>query len=126
LVVQRLVADFNLPTEIRVCPIVRDADGLALSSRNAYLTADERHRALVLSRSLRLAESLVSAGEHSAEALRREMLAAITAVGGVDVDYIAIVRDGTVDPVETITGPVTVAIAARVGRTRLIDNCRIG
>jgi pantoate--beta-alanine ligase len=126
LVVQRLVADFNLPTEIRVCPIVRDADGLALSSRNAYLTADERHRALVLSRSLRLAESLMLAGEHSAEALRREMLAAITAVGGVDVDYIAIVRDGTVDPVETITGPVTVAIAARVGRTRLIDNCRIG
>lgn len=126
LVVERLVADFNLPTAIRVCPIVRDAEGLALSSRNAYLTADERQRALALSRSLQLAESLVAAGQRSADVLRREMLAAIAAVGGVEVDYIAIVRDGTVEPAEMIDSPVTVAIAARVGRTRLIDNCRIG
>lgn len=125
LVVRQIAADFNLPTEIRVCPIVRDEDGLALSSRNVYLSADERQRALVLSRSLRLAESRVAAGQRSAEMLRREMLAAMAAVG-VEVDYVAIVRDGTVEPVETIDGPATVAIAARVGRTRLIDNCRIG
>jgi pantoate--beta-alanine ligase len=126
LVVERLVADFNLPTVIRVCPIVRDADGLALSSRNAYLSADERRRALALSRSLRLAEALYAQGERSAEAVRRKMLAEIAAVGGVEVEYVAVVRDGTVDAVSEFDGPTTVAIAARVGRARLIDNCRIG
>jgi pantoate--beta-alanine ligase len=69
---------------------------------------------------------LYAAGERSANSLRREMLAVIAEAGGVDVDYIAIVRDGTVEAAETIDGPATVAIAARVGRTRLIDNCRIG
>ncbi len=126
LVVERLVADFHLPTAIRVQPTVREADGLAMSSRNAYLSADERRRALVLSRSLKLAESLYAAGERSADALRRKMLAEIAASGGVDVDYIAIVRDGTVESVAEIAGPTTVAIAARVGQTRLIDNARIG
>jgi pantoate--beta-alanine ligase len=126
LVVERLVADFNLATAIRVCPIIRDADGLALSSRNAYLSADERRRALALSRALRLAEALYAQGERSAEAVRRKMLAEMAAVGGVEVEYVAIVRDGTVEAVTEVDGPTTVAIAARVGRTRLIDNCRIG
>lgn len=126
LVVKQLVADFNVPTEICVCPIARDAEGLALSSRNVYLSADERQRALALSRSLRRAEALSAAGERSANVLRREMLAVVAEAGGVEVDYIAIVRDGTVEAVETLDGPATVAIAARVGRTRLIDNCRIG
>jgi pantoate--beta-alanine ligase len=125
LVVQRMATDFNLPIEIRVCPIVRDADGLALSSRNAYLSADERRRALALSRSLRLAESLHAAGERSAETLRRKMLAELAAAGGVEVDYIAIVRDGTVEAISLLDCPATIAIAARVGQTRLIDNTRI-
>jgi pantoate--beta-alanine ligase len=126
LVIERLVEDFHVPMTIRVCPIVRDADGLALSSRNVYLSPDERRRALVLHRSLTLAATLHSNGESSAEALRRRMLAEIEAVGGVEVDYIAFVRDGTVEPVSSIDGPTTIAIAARVGKTRLIDNMRIG
>jgi pantoate--beta-alanine ligase len=126
LVIKRLAADFHVPTAIEVCPIVRDADGLALSSRNVYLASDERRRALALSRALHVAGNAHAAGETSAEALRRKMLAVIGEVGGVEVEYIAIVRDGTVESVDAIDGPTTIAIAARVGRTRLIDNCRIG
>ena len=126
LVVERLAADFHVPTMVRVCPIVRDADGLALSSRNVYLSNDERRRAVALSRALELAAAEHAAGELNCEMLRRKMLAEIAAAGGVDVEYIAFLRDGTVEPVEAISGPTTIAIAARVGRTRLIDNVRIG
>ena len=126
LVVERLVADFHVPTEVRVRPIVRDADGMALSSRNAYLSPDERRRAAVLQRSLGVAVAAHASGERSAEELRRRMLAEIAAVGGVEVDYIAFLRDGTVEPTSTIDGPTTIAIAAHVGRTRLIDNTLIG
>ena len=126
LVVKRMVADLNLPIDVRVCPIVRDADGLALSSRNVYLSPDERRRALALSQSLRLAEEIISGGELDALVVRERMLALIAAVGGVGVEYVAIVRDGTVDEVARIDGPVTIAVAARVGTTRLIDNVRIG
>jgi pantoate--beta-alanine ligase len=126
LVVRRMVADLNLPIDVRVCPIVRDADGLALSSRNVYLSPDERRRALALSQSLRLAEEIISGGERDALVVRERMLALIAAVGGVRAEYVAIVRDGTVDEVAEIDGPVTIAVAARVGATRLIDNVRIG
>ena len=126
LVISRLVEDFNVPTAICVCPIVRDADGLALSSRNVYLSSEERRRALSLSRALLLAAEMHAAGETSTEGIRSRMLAEIAGVGGVEVDYIAFVRDGTVESTATIDGPTTVAIAARVGRTRLIDNARIG
>jgi pantoate--beta-alanine ligase len=126
LVVQRLVVDLNMPIEVRVCPIVRDPDGLALSSRNAYLTADDRRRALVLSQSLRIAEAACARGERSASKIRQQMLAAIEKVGGVEVEYIAIVREGSIDELLEINGPAIVAIAARVGTTRLIDNHRIG
>jgi len=125
LVVRRMVADLNLPIEIRVRPIVRDADGLALSSRNVYLSADERRRALALNQSLRLAESLAASGETDVAELRRRMLSHIAAAGGVEVEYIAFLRDGTVDEVTKVDGPTLVALAARVGGTRLIDNHRI-
>jgi pantoate--beta-alanine ligase len=126
LVVKRMAADLNLPVGVRVCPILRGADGLALSSRNVYLSADERRRALALSQSLRLAEELISGGQREALVVRERMLALIAETGGVNVEYVAIVRDETVDEVATIDGPVTIAIAARVGTTRLIDNVRIG
>lgn len=125
LVVRRMVADLNVPVEIRVCPIVRDGDGLALSSRNAYLSADERKRALALSQSLQMARDAHAGGERDAAvicSLVREHLRA----AGVEPDYVAVLADGTVDEVEQIDGPVVVALAARVGQTRLIDNCRIG
>jgi pantoate--beta-alanine ligase len=115
-----------VPTKIRVCPIVRDHDGLALSSRNVYLDPDERRRALALHESLELAAAAHAAGETSVEAIRRKMLARIAAAGGVEVEYIAFLRDGTVEETPSIDGPTTVAIAARVGRTRLIDNELIG
>lgn len=128
LVIERLVADFHLPIAIEVCPIVRDHDGIALSSRNVYLSSDERRRALALSRALRIAATRFEAGEQSAEAIRAAMLAEIALVGEgrVEVEYVAVLRDGTVESVATIDGPTTIAIAARVGQTRLIDNVRIG
>jgi pantoate--beta-alanine ligase len=126
LVISRLVADFHLPTAIRVCPIVRDHDGLAMSSRNVYLDPEERRRAVALHESLELAVAAHAAGETSVDAIRRKMLARIAAAGGVDVEYIAFLRDGTVEETPRVEDPTTVAIAARVGRTRLIDNERIG
>jgi pantoate--beta-alanine ligase len=131
LVVRQMVDDLNVPIEIRVAPTVRETDGLAMSSRNAYLSADERRRGLALSQSLRLAERLVGEGVRDVAAIRGKMQELIHEfggkdVGGIIVQYIAFVADGTVTPVTKVDGPTTVAIAALVGKTRLIDNLRIG
>ena len=126
LVVRRVVEDLNVPIEIRVCPIVREPDGLAMSSRNAYLSGDERRRARILSQSLRLAEQLAADGQRDVVVIREEMMRLIEGVGGVDVQYIAFVADGSLTPVERVDGPTTVALAANVGSTRLIDNVLIG
>lgn len=125
LVVKRLVEDFNLPIEIRVCPIVREADGLAMSSRNAYLSADQRRQAVALSKSLKLAETMYAGGQRNAHDIRQAMLAEL-AEARIDVDYVAVLADGTMREIDELTGPATVAIAARVGATRLIDNHRLG
>jgi pantoate--beta-alanine ligase len=122
LVVRQMVADLNVPIDVRVCPIVREADGLAMSSRNAYLSEAERQRALTLPRSLRVAEELVASGERDVANIRRQMQQEIDRARGIDVQYIAFVKDGTVTPVERIEGPTTIAMAAKVGATRLIDN----
>lgn len=126
LVVQRMVEDLNVPVVIRVQPIVRESDGLAMSSRNAYLSPDERRRAVCLWQSLQLAATAYAAGETSADNLRAQMLAHIAAAGGAEVEYIAFLREGTVEEVPTVDGPTVVALAARIGRTRLIDNHRLG
>lgn len=126
LVVRQMVADLNVPIDVRVCPIVREPDGLAMSSRNHYLTTDERRRALVLSRSLQHAEALVASGERNVETIRKQMIHQIESVGGVNIQYIAFVADGTVTPVERIEGPTTIALATTIGKTRLIDNILIG
>ena len=122
LVIRQMVADLDVPIDVRVCPTVREPDGLAMSSRNRYLTPDERQRALVLSRSLRMADEFFAAGERSASVLRQKLTHEIESVGGVQIQYIAIVADGTLTPVERIDGPTTIALAATVGKTRLIDN----
>src|SRR4051812_13898378 len=122
LVVQQMVADLDVPIDVRVCPTVREPDGLAMSSRNRNLTPEDRRRALVLSRSLRMAEELYEVGERSASVIRNRMINEIESVGGVQVQYIAIVADGTLTPVERIGGPTTIALAAIIGKTRLIDN----
>ena len=126
LIVRQMVADLNVPIVVRVCPTVREPDGLAMSSRNAYLTADERERARALSRSLRLAEQLAAGGERSVAMIRDQLQREIERAGGVTLQYVAFVADGTMNAVDTIDGPTTVAIAATVGKTRLIDNTVIG
>lgn len=122
IVVRQMVADLNVPIDVRVCPTVRESDGLAMSSRNVYLSPDERRRALSLSRSLQLAEHAAKEGERDAAKIRALMRREIDTAGGIDVQYITFVADGTVTPVERIEGPTTVALAAKVGKTRLIDN----
>jgi pantoate--beta-alanine ligase len=124
-VVRQMVADLNVPVEIRVRPTVRESDGLAMSSRNAYLSSDDRRRAVAISRSLQLAENLIKDGERDVETVRSKMQQEIDKEGGIDVQYIAFVADGTLTPVIHIEGPTTVAVAAKVGATRLIDNAQI-
>jgi pantoate--beta-alanine ligase len=126
LVVRQMVTDLNVPIDIRVCPTVREPDGLAMSSRNRYLTPDERRRALVLSRSLRMAEELVGDGEKSASVIRDKIAQEFNTVEGIQLQYIAIVADGTVTPVASIDGATTIALAATIGKTRLIDNTVVG
>jgi pantoate--beta-alanine ligase len=126
LVVRQMVADLNVPIDVRICPTVREPDGLAMSSRNVYLSPAERRSALALSRSLMLAEQLAAGGEKQVDAIRRAMLGEIASTGGALVQYLAFVADGTVTPVTTIAGPTTIALAAIVGKTRLIDNTLVG
>jgi pantoate--beta-alanine ligase len=121
-VIRRMTADLRLATEIVVCPIVRDADGLALSSRNAYLSPEERTQALTLSRAVRKVEKLVDSGERSGRTLiaaAREIFAAEPAVR---VDYVELVDWATLLPVEVAAPGTLFAVAAWVGATRLIDN----
>jgi pantoate--beta-alanine ligase len=122
IVVRQMVADLNVPIDVRVCPTVRETDGLAMSSRNVYLSADDRKRAVALSKSLILAEQLANDGERDVAAIRRLMQQEIDNAGGINVQYIAFLADGTLTPVARIDGPTTVALAAFVGNTRLIDN----
>ena len=121
-VIRRMVADLNLPMEIRVLPTIRDPDGLALSSRNAYLSADERTRALALSRSLRRAAELAAGGQRDAKLISAEMRRMLKATPGLNLDYATLVDPDNLEEVSRLTGPVVALVAARVGRTRLIDN----
>jgi pantoate--beta-alanine ligase len=118
----RMVADLRLGVEIVVCPIVRETDGLALSSRNAYLSATERIQALALSRAVRWVEAMVSAGERRADVLIEAARQIFAAEPGARVDFIALVDWATLEPVETAVPGTLFAVAARVGKTRLIDN----
>ena len=125
-IIRRMVRDLNLPVEIGVCPIVRAADGLAMSSRNAYLDPDERKRALVLRRSLLRAEHLAETGERNAARLVAAGREEIDKESSVRLDYFEIVNPDTLDPLEDISGGGLVAVAAVVGGTRLIDNILLG
>ena len=122
LVVKRLNDDLNLGTEIVVCPTVRDTDGLALSSRNVYLSAIERDAALSLNRSLRLAQELHRQGETDAANIRQRMRQLITESPLATIDYISIADADNLTELETIDRPALVSLAVRIGKTRLIDN----
>jgi pantoate--beta-alanine ligase len=121
LVVRKLVADLDIPVRIEVCPTIREPDGLALSSRNAYLSPEERERAAALSRALRAAEARVSEGETAARAVLAAARAELDAAG-VDPEYLELRSARDLSPVERVNGSTLLAVAARVGRARLIDN----
>jgi pantoate--beta-alanine ligase len=125
LVITRLVRDLDIPVCIEVCPTVRDGDGLALSSRNAYLSAADRQRALGLSRALRAAEAAVESGEIDARAVLAAARGELDA-HGIDPEYLALRSATDLSPVERVNGTTLLAVAARVGRARLIDNTILG
>ena len=122
LVIKRMVADLNVPVAIRVCPTVREADGLALSSRNRYLSPAARQRAVVLWQSLRLAGELVERGERSAPAIAERMRELIETAEDARIDYIALADPDTLQPIEIIAGRTLAALAVKIENTRLIDN----
>jgi pantoate--beta-alanine ligase len=120
-VIERLVADLDLPVQIEVCPTVREPDGLAMSSRNARLRPDERARAVALFRGLHAADELAVEGERSSQALLERARTAMR-LFEVEPEYLALVDPATLEPVERLNAPALLAVAARVGDTRLIDN----
>jgi pantoate--beta-alanine ligase len=121
-IIRRMARDLNIPVEIVVCPIVREPDGLAMSSRNAYLDAQQRKSALVLSRALHAVQELFARGERDAAKLRAAGKTIIAQDPAVRLDYFELVDPDNLDPIETISGTALVAVAAFVGTTRLIDN----
>jgi len=124
-VIRKMVRDLKFAVEIIVCPIVREPDGLAMSSRNAYLDAEQRKRALVLQRSLKRVQQLVDAGERDGSRLAAAGREVFGAEDAVRLDYFEIVDPDTLDRVENISGGALVAVAAILGSTRLIDNILI-
>jgi pantoate--beta-alanine ligase len=123
-VIRRMVRDLDFPIEIVACETVREADGLALSSRNVYLSAAERVQALALSRSLQLAERLIQGGQADLRQVQAAMLAELTAAG-VAVDYAVIADRDRLQELQTIAPEMVALVAGRVGSTRLIDNREI-
>jgi pantoate--beta-alanine ligase len=121
-IIRRMVRDLNMPVEIVVCPIVREPDGLAMSSRNAYLTPEQRTSALVLSRALRRVRQVFDQGERSAAKLIEAGKHVIAEEPAVRLDYLEIVDPETLDAVELVSSKGLIAVAAFVGTTRLIDN----
>lgn len=121
-VIKRMVKDLNVDTEIVGCPIVREADGLAKSSRNTYLNPDERKAALILSRSLKLGRKLIENGETDAKAVIKAITDSINTELLAKIDYVDVVDFDTITPVDRIGKSVLVAIAVYIGKTRLIDN----
>jgi pantoate--beta-alanine ligase len=121
-ILQQMVADLNVPVRIVVCPIVREPDGLALSSRNQYLDANQRRRATVLCQSLQEIQQRVTVGERDAGKLREVLRTRITATPGTRLDYAAVVDADSLQPLDRVRGRVLVALAVYFGTTRLIDN----
>jgi pantoate--beta-alanine ligase len=124
-VVRRMTADLDLPVDVVGCPLVREADGVAMSSRNAYLDADERRAAGVLSRSLQEAARAITDGERDADAIHRLIAGLVATERKVQLEYAEVVDAVGLDPMTEIDGDVLVAVAAQVGRARLIDNMTV-
>ncbi len=125
LVIHRLVRDLDIPVTIEVCPTVREPSGLAISSRNAYLDREERERAVALSRALAAAEAAVAGGERSASAVLRAARSELDAAR-VEPEYLELRSARDLSPARRVNGSTLLAVAARVGNTRLIDNTILG
>jgi pantoate--beta-alanine ligase len=121
-VIRAMVEDFNVPIRIEACETIREPDGLAMSSRNRYLSNEERHRALALYRALMIAEKRIEQGEQNVQAIELAMRQELMAAPVDSIDYAAIVDPITLDPIQKIDSSVVGIIAARLGTTRLIDN----
>lgn len=121
-VIRRMVQDLNFPVEIVVCPIVREPDGLAMSSRNVYLRPDERQAATVLYRALGAARQAFAAGERDADALRAVLSSTLAAEPLAREEYVSVADPDTLDELAQVDGRALLSLAVRVGKTRLIDN----
>ena len=117
-----MVSDLSIGIEIVGCPIIREEDGLAKSSRNTYLNPEERKAALILSQSLNEGKKLVEAGEKDASKIKKAITDKINTEPLAKIDYVEVVDWKTLEPVETIDGTILTAIAVYIGKTRLIDN----
>jgi pantoate--beta-alanine ligase len=124
-VIRRMVRDLHIPVEIVPAPTVREADGLAMSSRNAYLSPEERKAAAVLHRSLRNAESAIQGGERRGDEVRRILSETLNSEPLARVEYAEVVDEENFQPVETLRGRLVLPLAVRVGGTRLIDNLQL-
>jgi len=121
-VIEQMVKDLNVPVKIVRVPIVREQDGLAMSSRNVYLNEKERKQAPILFQSLKKAEQLVLQGEKNAQQIKKYISEHISQAPLAQIDYVEIVDGSTIQPIETLAGKVLIALAVRFGKTRLIDN----
>ena len=125
-VIRQMVRDLNFPVEIVVCPIVREPDGLAMSSRNVYLNSEERHAATVLFRSLIAAQSVYDSGERRAESLRALVREVVATEPLARLQYISCADYDTLEELETVSGKALLSMAVYLGKTRLIDNFVLG
>jgi pantoate--beta-alanine ligase len=125
-VIRRMARDLDLPVEVVVSPTIREPSGLALSSRNSYLTPEERAAAPALHRALQAARRLFGAGERDADALRSAIKAVIAQEPAFAIDYVSVADPETLDELQIVTGTSLASLAARIGTTRLIDNLRLG
>jgi pantoate--beta-alanine ligase len=126
LVIRRMAADLNMPVEVVICPTLREPDGLAMSSRNVYLSPPERQAALALSRGLRAAQARYAAGERDAVALRGTIEATLSAEPLANPEYVSIADLETLRELDRLDGRALASLAVRIGRTRLIDNVILG
>jgi len=125
-VVRKMTRDLNFPVEIVVCPTVREADGLAMSSRNSYLSPEERKSAVVLFRALTAAREAFERGERDAESLRKVMSATLTSEPRARTQYVSCADYDTLEELATVTGKALLSMAVFIGKTRLIDNFVVG
>jgi pantoate--beta-alanine ligase len=121
-VIRRMVKDLNMDVDVAVLPTVREPDGLAMSSRNSYLSVDDRRKAAVIHRALSAAENLVRSGTNAPEMLKSRMQTVLQQEKGIEIDYIEVVDHETLEPLSSVKDVMVLLVAVRIGSTRLIDN----